>query len=123
MPGKKVTVVFSKTSTTSVVRTDSSWSVFFKKQKANTIGQSLFVSDGSDSIELKNILVGDIWICSGQSNMEWPMIREMHFKEEVQNSDNPIIRLYNPARAGRFLYNVPYADSIARRFEYKRLLW
>lgn len=115
IPGDKVTASFSKTIKTSIVKADSSWNVYFKKQKANTVDQSLLVSDGSDSIELKNIVIGDIWLCSGQSNMEWPMIKEMHFTDEVKNTNQPLIRLYNPPPAGRYLYNVVYADSLTRR--------
>jgi sialate O-acetylesterase len=115
IPGHKVTVSFLKTTTTSIVESDSSWNVYFKKQKANSVGQSLLVSDENDSIELQNILIGDIWICSGQSNMEWPMSREMHFKEEAKNTNQPLIRIYNPIPAGRFLYHVVYADSLTRR--------
>lgn len=115
IPGKQVTVLFAKESKTAIVKADSSWSVYFKKQKANAQPQSIVVKSNNEKIELKNILIGDLWLCSGQSNMEWAMSKEMHFKEEVNHTDQPLIRLYNPSPAGRYVYGVAYTDSLNKR--------
>ncbi|HHU97427.1 MAG TPA: sialate O-acetylesterase [Petrimonas sp.] len=46
-----------------------------------------------NEIEVRNILIGDLWLCSGQSNMELPINRVMEkFREEVVNYSNPMIR-------------------------------
>ena len=115
IPGKQVTVFFANERKTAVVKIDSSWQVYFKKQKANAQPQSIIIESEKRNIELKNILIGDVWLCSGQSNMEWPMHREMHWREEIKNTDQPLIRLYNPAPAGRYVYGVPYTDSLNKR--------
>lgn len=115
IPGKQVMVLFAKERKTVIVKPDSSWSVYFKKQNANTIQQTLIIRNDKESIVLKNILIGDIWICSGQSNMEWTMQKEMHWKDEKQNAGQPLIRFINPPPAGRYFYSVPYTDSIKRR--------
>jgi len=48
-----------------------------------------------NEIELKDILVGDVWLCSGQSNMELPIRRVMDlYKDEISQVDNPQIRLF-----------------------------
>src|SRR5690606_2925023 len=78
IPGEKVSISLLNNIKEVIVKTDSSWSIYFKKQKASTIPQSIRISSGNENIELKNILIGDVWICSGQSNMEWPMSKEMH---------------------------------------------
>ena len=115
LPGKKVEATLADQTKTSIAAIDSTWNVYFRKQKENAQPQSLVIKSGKDKIELKNILIGDIWICSGQSNMEWPVDREMHWKEEIKNTNQPLIRLNNPPPAGRYVYGVAYTDSLNRR--------
>ena len=115
IPGKQVTVLFAKETKTTIVKTDSSWNVYFKKHKADIQPQSIVIKSNNGKIELKNILIGDVWVCSGQSNMEWAMSKEMHFKDEVNHTDQPLIRLYNPSPAGRYVYGVAYTDSLNKR--------
>ena len=51
--------------------------------------------EGADEISLKNIMVGDVWIASGQSNMEWALKSEVdNFEEEIANATFPNIRLF-----------------------------
>lgn len=50
--------------------------------------------DGQNTIKLKNILSGEVWICSGQSNMEWPLAAADNSKEEIAAADHPNIRLF-----------------------------
>ncbi len=115
IPGKKVTVKFAGIQKQTIVKNDSSWSVFFPSQKANADPQSVSVSSSNGKIELKNILIGDVWICSGQSNMEWAMRKEMHWNDEKVHTNNPLIRFLNPPPAGRYVYNEKYKDSLLRR--------
>ena len=114
-PGDTVWISFSKEEKTGIIKADSSWSVYFKKQKANAVPQSIRIKNRNAAIELKNILIGDVWLCSGQSNMEWPMVKEMHFKEEIKHTNQPLIRLYNPVPAGRYVYGIAYPDSLNKR--------
>lgn len=112
IPGKLVTVSFGNDKSTVTVRNDSGWAVTFKAQKANTQPQSVLIINGKEKIEIKNILIGDTWLCIGQSNMEFPMINEMHYKEEFPSSQQRLLRLYNPVYAGKNTFNVPFTDSI-----------
>ncbi len=111
-PGKKVEVIVTKAKKGTVVRPDSSWSLYFTAQKANSNPQSIVVSSGNNVIELHNILFGDLWVCIGQSNMEWPMIKEMHFKEEILQISQPLLRFYNPTYAGKNVFGITFSDSI-----------
>jgi len=52
----------------------------------------LEVSDKSDSFIFENILVGDVWLLSGQSNMEWTVANSNDAEEEIRNSTDPLIR-------------------------------
>jgi sialate O-acetylesterase len=114
IPGTRVTVLFAKERRNAVVQNDSTWVVSLPKQNANTQPQPVFIISGNEKITLKNILIGDVWLCIGQSNMEWPMMKEMHFKEEISNSQQPLLRLYNPAYAGKNTFGVSFTDSIVQ---------
>ena len=52
------------------------------------------VSSGGDSVTLKDVLIGEVWICSGQSNMQWKLrgFGIAHFKEDVDKATFPQIR-------------------------------
>ncbi len=115
IPGQIVALSFGNENKTVITKPDSSWSVYFKKQKVNPQAQSVFIKSGNENIELKNILIGDVWICSGQSNMEWTMQKEMFWKEESKNADQPLIRFTNPPPAGRYVYGTAYTDSLNKR--------
>ncbi|MDD6209329.1 MAG: sialate O-acetylesterase [Bacteroidales bacterium] len=43
---------------------------------------------------LRNVLIGDIWVCSGQSNMEWPLLESSSAEEVMNNPGNPQIRVF-----------------------------
>ena len=47
---------------------------------------------GKNIIQIKNILVGEVWICSGQSNMEWTVGQSINAKKEIAAANNPFIR-------------------------------
>ncbi|MCK5370352.1 MAG: sialate O-acetylesterase, partial [Cyclobacteriaceae bacterium] len=53
---------------------------------------------GRNIIELENILIGDVWVCSGQSNMEWPLHATNNAEEEISNANYPRIRLFTVAK-------------------------
>lgn len=53
------------------------------------------VKGKKNNISLKNILVGEVWLCSGQSNMEWIVSNSMNANEEIANANYPEIRSFN----------------------------
>jgi sialate O-acetylesterase len=114
IPGKNVGVGFADEVAIINIKPDSTWVVDLSPQKANSKPQSLSVESAGEKIILNNILIGDIWVCIGQSNMEWPMMREMHFKEELKSSNQPLLRLYNPTYAGKNIFNAAFTDSVAK---------
>jgi len=71
IPDKKVTVQFNSRSKITEAGSDSVWNIYFEKQKANATAQSIIVISGKEKIEIKNILIGDVWVAAGQSNMEF----------------------------------------------------
>lgn len=57
------------------------------------------ISGKQNSIELKNILMGDVWVCSGQSNMEWIIRNTNDAAREIAESNYPKIRLFTVTKA------------------------
>lgn len=114
-PGKVVEARLGSTLRKTVTAKDSTWKVHLPKQPANRQPQSLIISSGDTAVHFQKILIGDIWICTGQSNMEWPMIKEQHWQDEIYNSNQPYIRLLNPPPAGRSVFGVAYTDSLVSR--------
>lgn len=53
---------------------------------------------GSSEIVLKDVLIGDVWICSGQSNMKWPLKNSDDCKDVIFLANNPNLRILNVAR-------------------------
>ena len=92
--GEEVTVSFAGQSKTTKPGKNGKWMVKLSALKANSKPASLTIK-GSNEIKLDNILVGEVWICSGQSNMEWRLNGAMNGKEEVAVADHPLIRLFD----------------------------
>ena len=59
---------------------------------------SIIIKAGKEVKELTNILFGEVWLCSGQSNMEWPVRKDPVMKTELKGEMNQNIRLYNTGR-------------------------
>lgn len=49
---------------------------------------------GNNKVELTNVLSGEVWLCSGQSNMQWSVANSNNPKEEIANANHPEIRLF-----------------------------
>lgn len=74
-PGNKVQVFTSwlKKPMAATVNEDGTWRVYLQTFKADGRSQSLVVKSGKEKIELVDVVFGEVWICSGQSNMEMPI--------------------------------------------------
>lgn len=63
----------------------------------------MHITKGSDKVQIKDILVGDVWLCGGQSNMELPIARVMErYRDEVSAYENPQIRMFRVPMAYDF---------------------
>lgn len=92
-PGDTVTVTFRSHSVQGVAGEAGNWRVDLPKQKVGDPGE-LRISSGGETLAFTDVLVGEVWICSGQSNMQWPLERAMNAEEEIADSDIPGIRLF-----------------------------
>lgn len=92
--GEKVTVSFAGQKKSAVADKKGDWMVKLDKLKASAKPATLTVK-GHNEIKLENVLVGEVWICSGQSNMEWRVSQCANPKEEIAKSNHPQIRLFD----------------------------
>ena len=90
-PGEKLTVRFNNKTYRATTGTDGKWAVQLSPTKAG--GPYTMQITGSNSITLKEILVGDVWFCSGQSNMVHQLsLHSDRFAEDIRQANNPQIR-------------------------------
>ena len=75
--GKSVTVQFAGQQKTAIADTAGKWLLFLKPLQVSATAQQLTASSEGNTITLKNILVGDVWLCGGQSNMEYTFDRKL----------------------------------------------
>lgn len=98
-PGEKVTVRFMKKSYSTVTGNDGKWMV--KLNPMNAGGPYTMEIKGNNKITLTDILIGDVWICSGQSNMTHYLGRHAErYAREIAEANFPEIRqFYVPEKA------------------------
>jgi sialate O-acetylesterase len=89
--GERVTVEFRGKQVSTTAR-GGTWMVRLGKLKAG--GPDDLKVMGKNSVTLRNVLVGEVWIASGQSNMEWPVRASYLAKYDIESANNPRLRLY-----------------------------
>lgn len=98
-PGERVTVSFAGQDVSTTAGADGKWRVDLAPLAANAEGAEFRVS-GDNEIVLANVVVGEVWFCSGQSNMEYTMSARRKVKDwerEVAAANWPLIRHFRVA--------------------------
>jgi sialate O-acetylesterase len=93
--GEKVTVEFANQKVTTTAA-DGKWSVNLKPLKEG--GPHTMKITGDNAVTVNNLLVGEVWVCSGQSNMEWAFSKAHNAKEEAPKATFPKIRMFTVKR-------------------------
>jgi sialate O-acetylesterase len=91
-PGAEVTVAIGGQTEKAKADDKGNWRVTLKPLQVGD-PLKLIVESGSDRLEVSDILVGEVWLCSGQSNMEWPMTQVVDTDLEIAAADHPQIRI------------------------------
>lgn len=91
VPGTAITVSFAGQTLNTTVGTDGNWRVNLAPLALNVSPQTLAVT-GSSNVTCTNILVGDVWLVSGQSNADWPLKSAAGGGEAVASATNGLIR-------------------------------
>lgn len=90
-PNKKVTVRLHDKSAVAVADAAGKWMAKLGPLPAG--GPHTLTVTGPQTVTRTNVLVGDVWLCSGQSNMQWPVVSANNAPEEIANANHAPIRL------------------------------
>lgn len=94
-PGEEVTVELAGKSADVTAGDDGKWQVDLPAMKADGKAHELAAEGDTNIVTAKDVWLGEVWICSGQSNMEWSVRASMNAEEEIAAADHPMIRLFN----------------------------
>jgi len=94
-PGEQVTAELAGETASVKTGADRRWRIDLPAMKADGKAHTLTVK-GNNTLTLNDVLLGEVWICSGQSNMEWPLNKGvLNGQEEIAAANHPQIRLFN----------------------------
>src|SRR6266850_2369670 len=91
-PGESVTVTIAGRTARTLANGQGHWQIFLGPSKAG--GPFVLTIAGSNTLTFRNVLVGDVWICSGQSNMEFPLVNATGGAEAMAQANYPEIHLF-----------------------------
>jgi sialate O-acetylesterase len=92
-PSEKVTVEFAGQRVGTVADQTGKWSLVLKPLRQSAEAQEMRVA-GKNTLVIKNVLVGDVWLASGQSNMEMRLKQAADAAAEIKAADYPSIRFF-----------------------------
>ncbi|NDV82800.1 sialate O-acetylesterase [Bacteroides sp. 51] len=91
--GEEITVSIAGRKAKTTAGADGCWQVHLKPIKEKPKGQVLTIT-GKNTISFEDVLVGDVWVASGQSNMEWGVKTRKDYAEDIANSADSLLRLF-----------------------------
>ncbi|OGV60146.1 MAG: hypothetical protein A2X45_13250 [Lentisphaerae bacterium GWF2_50_93] len=97
-PGSEVTAKFAGQEKKAKADAKGDWMAILDTMKENSTSSILEVSSDNGNAKFENVLVGDVWICSGQSNMEWVVSNTNNAQQEIADAKYPEIRLFTVAK-------------------------
>jgi len=103
--GEEVTVSIAGKSASGKAGADGKWMVRLERLDAG--GPHVLAVKGRNTVELKDVLVGEVWLCSGQSNMAMTVARSNNPSQEAAAANHPNIRMFT---VGRTPNRAPQAD-------------
>jgi sialate O-acetylesterase len=89
---ENITVTFKQQTKSTKADKSGKWTVTLSSETAG--GPFNLTLKGKNSITLSNILIGEVWVCSGQSNMEWPLAQVTNATQELKDASFPEIRQF-----------------------------
>lgn len=97
-PGEAIEVIFAGKNYRTQADSSGQWRIELDPLAAG--GPYQIKVRGKNSLELNNVMVGEVWLCSGQSNMEWRVKDTNHSEVELASANYPDIRLFAVPRVG-----------------------
>ncbi len=95
--GEQITVTFNNQSVRTKADKNGKWSVKLPVQEYG--GPYSLTVKGKNTIVFDNILIGEVWVCSGQSNMEFQVAQAINAEKEISTANFPKIRLFTVPKA------------------------
>jgi sialate O-acetylesterase len=105
-PGESVTVSFANQKKTATADGEGKWVIRLNAMRASATPATLTI-EGNNRIELKDILVGDVWLVAGQSNMQRLLSETANGEQAIAGANHPLIRLFNVSRQVGFKHAPP----------------
>lgn len=105
-PGEVVSVRFAGQTKKTTTDKDGKWLIRLSAMRANAT-PAVMTIEGKNRIELKNILVGEVWLVAGQSNMQRLLSETANGAEAIAAANHPLIHLFNVSRQVAFKHAVP----------------
>ena len=93
-PNSRVKVALGEVRTATDASDTGKWRVTFPARQPSFSPVHLAVASEDETLNLDDILVGEVWLCAGQSNMEWPLRLSNGGSSEIQNASNSRVRLF-----------------------------
>ncbi len=108
-PGEKVSVKFADKTAEAAADAEGKWNVRFEELKPGVEGDMTIA--GKNTITVKNVIVGEVWVCSGQSNMEFTVRGTMNAAEEIAAAKFPAIRCFTVRKSAQL---EPQVDCVGK---------
>ena len=95
---ERIRINLGETSASTVADESGRWRAFLDLRQS---GQGPFelIVEGKNTVKVTNVVVGDVWLASGQSNMEWELAKSAEAAEEIPRADVPLLRQFKVERA------------------------
>jgi sialate O-acetylesterase len=110
-PGQALTISVADHQTNTVVNPEGKWMAPLPSMQANSEGLSITVTQAnSETLTINDVLVGEVWLCSGQSNMVWSLANSANGAEAAAAASDPLLRFFQvPTHAS----SIPMDDRAA----------
>ncbi len=92
--GEKVEVQFNGQKQVTQSK-DGKWLLYLEPMKENSTPLTMTITGANNEVKITNIVIGEVWLCAGQSNMEWALFKTNGGEEAITNSTNSLLRIFN----------------------------
>ena len=97
-PDSQITIKFMDQTLNATTNANGKWKSALTALTISAEPAQLTISSGKQTLTVKDILVGDVWLCSGQSNMQWNVGNSNDAANEIKNANHPLIRHFAVTR-------------------------
>lgn len=94
-PGERITITLCDQRVTATADNEGRWMIRLKPLDAG--GPFEMAVTGKDIVTLRNVLIGVVWVCSGQSNMQLPVKNAANAEQDIAAAEYPLLRLFSVA--------------------------